>query len=457
MSTIAGFDFGTSNCAFGVITDNQPTLVNLPQHGHYLPSTLYAPQPEVISGWLYQQLKSQGLEQPYQQARPNLGASLNALREAKLDGYDDQLAFGVDALDKYLVDPADCYYVRSPKSFLGSSGITPRQQQMFEDICASTMWHLRHQAEQTGLAPIKKVVIGRPVNFQGLDSHRSNTQATEVLTRAAKFAGFDQVEFLYEPIAAGLSYQQQLQQQQNVLVVDIGGGTSDISMLQMAAGSDLSERHDEWVLGYSGERIGGNDFDIALNFNCLMPTLGSRLKDGKGRPIPNKPFIDAASVNNISDQTRFYRNDTRAMLSELQRQPELTTLMRILTLQQQHMTFQLSACAERAKIALSELEQAKVALDFLEPELATVVDRANFTEAAQQLLKRMSVLIDDVIAQSSCKPDVLFLTGGSANAPFIKDYLWQRYQIPMVSADNFGSVTSGLTLWADKIFNKSGC
>ncbi|SHI15421.1 molecular chaperone [Ferrimonas marina] len=447
----AGLDLGTSNCAIGVVDNGTPSLVELPQHGRFMASTLYAPQAEVIAGWLHRQLKPHGLERPLEQARgPGLTASLHALREAKLDGYDEDLAFGQWARDKYLEDPADCYYIRSHKSFLGGNGLGPRQQQVFEDITAAMLWHLLEQARQSGQGDLKKVVIGRPINFQGHHAERSNQQAVAIIERAAKLVGIEQMELFYEPMAAGLTYQQQLDKPQRVLVVDIGGGTTDVSMLEM--GPQLQGDLEKQILGYSGERTGGNDFDVMLNYHTLMPLLGRGLKDDKGRVIPLKPFLDAASINDLSAQTRFYSHDTRNQLQALRRQPELKTLSRLQTLQAEQMTFQQSAVAEQAKIALSQASNHSVALDYLEPALSAQITQAQFVEASEGLMTRITQLIDDTLAQAGSPADVLFLTGGSANSPFIRERLEARYGLPMVDGDNFGSVTTGLALWADRIF-----
>ncbi|WP_427977074.1 molecular chaperone [Agarivorans sp.] len=451
--SIAGFDFGTSNCAIGIAPQQQVQLLNLPEHGTYMPSTLFAPQSEMICGWLYQQLDAQGKAEAYRQARSQqLPSSLRALKELKLDGYDEHLSFGKQALKEYLVDPADCYYVRSPKSFLGASGISQRQQQQFEDIAAAMMWHLAEQVRQSGQAELKKVVIGRPVNFQGLNSELSNQQALNILSNAAKFAGFKQTEFLYEPMAAGLSYQQQLEQEQRVLVIDIGGGTSDVSMLIMGPNYLATREHQDLVLGYNGERIGGNDFDIALNFETLMPALGSRLELEGGQPMPIKPFWDAAAINDFPAQTRFYGADTRNLLQRLLKQAQLSPLKGLLQLHKERQTYQLSAAAEQAKIALSSASSSQVDLSYLLDELQVTVELSAYQQACERLLNNIAMLSDEVIRQAQAQPDVIFLTGGSANSPLIRDFLSQRYQAPLVSGDNFGSVTGGLALWAEHIF-----
>ncbi len=97
------------------------------------------------------------------------------------------------------------------------------------------------------------------MNFQGLNSEQSNRQALSILETAARRSGFKDIEFQYEPIAAGLSFERQLSENRTVLVVDIGGGTSDCAMVRM--GPDHIQKADRAAdfLGHTGERVGGNE------------------------------------------------------------------------------------------------------------------------------------------------------------------------------------------------------
>ncbi|MFM2484094.1 molecular chaperone [Celerinatantimonas yamalensis] len=453
-STFAGFDFGTSNCAFGLYQDQRPVLASLPAHGRYLPSTLFAPTREVISGWLYQQLQPVGLGQAYSIHRqPHIQRSLLALKEAQLDGYGGELYFGQQAFAAYMDDPLDCYYVKSPKSFLGASGLTERHQQQFEDIIAATMWHIRSQVAQHTQCWPEQVVIGRPVNFQGVNSQQSNIQAVQILTQAAKFAGFKQIEFLYEPLAAGLTYQATLTQAKRVLVVDIGGGTSDISMMEMGPEYDQKFDHERLVLGYSGKRLGGNDFDIALNLLALMPQLGMNQTLASGQPMPHKIYHDAASVNNLPAQSDFYARQTSQLLAQLKDDMQPHFWQRLSHLQQEQLTQRLNRSAEQTKITLAEQTHYVCSLDYIEASLSVPISVAQLVEASHKLTDTLAQLIEEVIQQAGHQPDVLFLTGGSAQSPIIRDYLKTRFVgIEQVSGDNFGSVTEGLTRWAKQIY-----
>lgn len=88
-------------------------------------------------------------------------------------------------------------------------------------------------AKQGAAATITHAIIGRPVNFQGIGGEESNRQAESILTLAAKRAGFVDVDFLFEPLAAGMDYEATLTDNKTVLVVDVGGGTTDCSVVKM--------------------------------------------------------------------------------------------------------------------------------------------------------------------------------------------------------------------------------
>ncbi|MCC4820089.1 molecular chaperone, partial [Vibrio lentus] len=182
-------------------------------------------------------------------------------REESIDLVPDDMAFGQAALDLYLEDPRDVYYVKSPKSFLGASGLHDVQVSFFEDLVCAMMANIKHQAELTTQEQIKQAVIGRPINFHGRGGEEANRQAEDILSRAAKRAGFLDIAFQFEPVAAGLDYESTLTENQTVLVVDIGGGTTDCSLLEMGPTWSGKADRTQSLLAHSGQRVGGNDLD----------------------------------------------------------------------------------------------------------------------------------------------------------------------------------------------------
>lgn len=449
-----GFDYGTSNCAVGIMQKGQPQILSLADHGRYIPSTLYAPSRDVIVNWLYQQLPTAAQADFKAQRLLPLQKGQRVLRELILDDIPTDLAFGKAALAAYLEEPDEGYYIKSPKSFLGASGLMPQQINLFEDVVAAMMANIKKLTEQTLQREVEQTVIGRPVNFQGLKGEESNKQAIDVLTNAAKRVGFKQVEFQYEPVAAGFEYESQLTQETKVLVVDIGGGTTDCSMLLMGPEFlSLTDRNAH-LLGHSGVRVGGNDFDIQLALKGLMPSFGldSLLKTNK--PMPSNSYWQAMAINNINDQTEFYSESNYRYLQQLQRdakQPEL--IARLLDIHQYKLSYRLVNGAEQAKIALTDHDNTQVNLSDIADDLSVEVSRAVMLSATQRELSKIAEMMQQAIEQAQCKPDVIFVTGGTAKSPVLNQFLQQQMpNTPLVIGDHFGSVTAGLTRWAQRIF-----
>lgn len=449
-----GFDYGTSNCAVGVMQNTTPKLLSLGDHGRYISSTLYAPSREIIVNWLHSHLTLDEQKNFQQQRQWQLQKGNNTLRELTLDGYPTELSFGHNALQDYLAEPDEGYYIKSPKSFLGASGLMPQQIALFEDIVAAMMMNVKTLAEQALGRSISQTVIGRPINFQGLRGEESNQQAIAVLTNAAKRVGFKDIEFQFEPVAAGFEYEASLSQETKVLVVDIGGGTTDCSMLLMGPNQAPHQDREQDLLSHSGERVGGNDFDIALALRGFMPSFGldSLLKTGK--PMPSNSYWQAVAINNINEQTEFYSDSNKRFLQQLIRdseQPELVA--RLLTIQEQKLSYRVVNGAEQCKISLTDKAMHNTSLDDIAADLSISVNREEFASACQRELASITRLMNDAIAQAEVQPDVIFVTGGTAKSPVINHFLQAQFnQVPIVIGDHFGSVTAGLTRWANKIY-----
>lgn len=454
MFMFVGFDYGTSNCAVGFIQDESPILVSLDQSQQgntYLPSTLYAAHRNIIPHWVARQLPDGAAKQDYLlQRRGPIQAGSNLLH----DGYEDTLFFGQEALDTYLEDPEEGYYIKSPKSFLGATSLNPLQLNLMEDVVTAMICNIKQKAEAQLQQDITQVVLGKPVNFQGLKGEESNIQALSLLTGAAKRAGFKDVEFLYEPLAAGFDYEQSLTQEKTVLVVDIGGGTTDCSLLKMGPENHLITDRFQHVLGYSGERVGGNDFDIHFAQRSLMPEFGLNSFLENGLPMPVKPFWNAVAINDIGCQTDFYSLANVTSLRTLQKSAvDKHLLDRLINLQKQKQTYQLVNLAEQMKKALSADAQAIADLSFVESNLTLKLQRQELAEANQAQLVKIKALMDETIAQAQVNPDVIFVTGGTAKSPIIYQFIQSHYpNCEIVIGDHFGSVTKGLTRWSEKLY-----
>ena len=79
------------------------------------------------------------------------------------------------------------------------------------------------------------------------------------------------------------------------------------------------------LLGHTGQRIGGNDFDIRLAVAELMPLCGMNGLNKRGLPMPAPLFWNAMSINDVQAQSRFYSPETARLLQQLMREARITS------------------------------------------------------------------------------------------------------------------------------------
>ncbi|HBY1517239.1 molecular chaperone [Klebsiella aerogenes] len=446
-----GFDYGTANCSVAIMQDNAPRLLTLENGSPLLPSMLCAPTREAVSEWLYRHhnVPADGAEN-----QALLRRAINYNRDEDIEVLGNSVQFGLASLHQYVDDPEEVYFVKSPKSFLGANGLKPQQVALFEDLVCAMMLHIKQQAQSQLSEQITQAVIGRPINFQGLGGDDANAQAQGILERAAKRAGFNDVVFQFEPVAAGLDFEATLNDEKRVLVVDIGGGTTDCSLLLMGPQWRQKADRQDSLLGHSGCRIGGNDLDIALAFKCLMPLLGMGGETEKGIALPVLPWWNAVAINDVPAQSDFYSAANGRMLNDLLRDArDSDKVALLLKVWRQRLSYRLVRSAEESKIALSAQPDFNAELPFISDELATAISQQGLEEALNQPLARIMEQVKLALESSHETPDVIYLTGGSARSPLIKKALAAQLPgIPIAGGDDFGSVTAGLARWAQVVF-----
>lgn len=448
-----GFDYGTANCSLAVMRDGVPQMLKMAGESPLLPSMICAPTREGISEWLW---RHHQVDPGGDEGHALLRRAVNANRDEDIAIMPTSVQFGLDALASYMEEPDDVWFVKSPKSFLGASGLKPQQIALFEDLVCAMMLHIRQQAETQLDAGVEQAVIGRPINFQGLGGDEANVQAVGILERAAARAGFRDVVFQFEPVAAGLDFEATLTREQRVLVVDIGGGTTDCSLLLMGPQWRARRDRESSLLGHSGCRVGGNDLDIALAFKQLMPLLGLGGDTQKGIALPTLPWWNAVAINDVPAQSDFYSSACGRLLADLvrdAREPE--KVAHLLKVWRQRLSYRLVRCAEEGKIALSKHNSATVRLPFIAEALACEINNDALANALTQPLQRILEQVTLALESGKESPDVIYLTGGSARSPIIRQALAALLpQTQIASGDDFGSVTAGLARWAQVVFSR---
>ena len=442
-----GFDYGTSNCAIGVI-DKMNTgvqLLPLDQGRAFMTSTLYAIERELICEYVGQHIPNKQMQTDYLHIRRGLLSQAQKVRmDEDIRANEQSLFFGSDAFEQYLEMPSEGYFIKSPKSFLGASGLRPAFVHFFEDIVTAMMLGIKQRAEQTLQHEISHTVIGRPVNFQGFNAEKSNQQAIEILTTSAHRAGFKSVEFLFEPLAAGLDFETKLETDKTVLVVDIGGGTSDCAMVRMGPNYRNKTDRSPDFLGHTGERVGGNDLDIQLAGKEFMPLFGMQSLLKNGHQMPTQFFWDAVSTNDAGAQAEYNSQQTEnTLLQLLSDTTEPALLQRFINLREEKQNHQIVRSAEQGKISLSDHNSQKVDLSYIESELNCEFTREKFAQAIERPLDQMTKLMNEAVKQAGSQPDLIYITGGSAKSLAIQEAVKKQFgNIQVVDGDHFGSVAA---------------
>ncbi len=410
-----GLDFGTSNSAIGIARGGDVALAPLEDDRTLMPSAVF------------------------------------------FDYEVHRIRFGSDAISAY-VGQTEGRLMRALKTILGSPLIDEktslgRRKVPLKEVVGIFVRHLKHKAEAFAGREITAVVHGRPVRFVDGDD-QADARAQTVLETIARESGFKHIVFVPEPIAAAWHYEQTVQGEELVLIADIGGGTSDFSVIRIGPGR--RERIDRAadILATAGVRIGGTDFDSALNLAAVMPLLGlgTQLVE-KDLPMPNALYHELATWPTINFAYT-YKNEREVAALVLEAcEPE--KVARLSTVLEKRLGHRIAFAVEDAKIALSAEREAAVALDFVEQGLSAEATRGGFEGAIGTRTDRLYRTARDCIAAAGLEGaaiDTIFLTGGSSRVPAVRAAIAKAAPAArLASGSDLLSVASGLTQMAGRM------
>ncbi len=409
----AGFDFGTSNSAIGIIRGNQAVLAPLENGATMVPTAVF------------------------------------------FDFADhDKPSYGRAAVDAY-VNGNDGRLMRGLKTILSTNLIAERtalskRSIQLTDVIAMFSRHLRLKAEEAAGAPLDAVVHGRPVRFvEGDDA--ADRRAEDTLRALASQAGFGEVSFVYEPVAAAAQYEQTATREELILVADIGGGTSDFSIVRIGPNRRASDDRRNDILANTGVRVGGTDLDRHLSMQSVMPLLGLGTElVTKQLPMPKSTFADLAWWPTIN---LCYTPKIMREAQDVHRQAvEPRKTQRLLTVLQRQLGHRTAFSVEAGKIALSGEDETQIPLPFIEAGLEAAASRKDFEEAINAEIMRLRLSLWNCLALAdvdASEIDTIFMTGGSSRVPAIETLLREEFPDSDIRrGDDFLSVAVGLTLEA---------
>lgn len=421
MSTFCGFDFGTSNSTLGTINNQQPVLAHIPPHGSVVRSAIF------------------------------------------FDAEKKHYVFGQEGVRQYM---GGCTgrLLMSLKSVLGSSlmhekTMINQQRISFADILGFFIRYMKTQAEASIQEQLTHVVMGRPVRFHDQDD-KIDAQAQKTLEDIAKAQGFEEVQFQYEPIAAALAYESELKKEKLALIIDLGGGTSDFTIIRLSPTRHQEMDRQSDVLANHGIHIGGTDFDRLLSLKEVMPYFGlnTLMRGTTGLiDLPSSYFHSLTTWHTIND---LYKPkvvaELKLLLASCVEKDKFQRLIRLIEQRQGH---QLLNDVEQVKVNLSRVKETEMALAYIEQALTILLSRDGFESAIAQFVESLQTTIVQTLDQAGVQSkaiDSVFFTGGSTQIPCIYQMITDLFpQSEMIRGDVYGSVGYGLTLDAMRRFGRA--
>ncbi|MEO8542850.1 MAG: Hsp70 family protein [Burkholderiaceae bacterium] len=359
-------------------------------------------------------------------------------------------SYGRAAIGAY-VEGTEGRLMRSMKSILGSNlaeqatDIGGGHAVRYLDVIGAYLRHLKQTAERQAGHALDQVVLGRPVFFVDDDPVRDRA-AQSALEQAARQVGFRDVRFQFEPIAAALDYEAGVQQEQLVLVADIGGGTSDFSLVRVGPQRRHAADRRSDILANHGVHVAGTDFDRQVELAHLLPSFGYKGLGPQGREVPNKVYFDLATwhlINTVYGPNRVA--ELRAMKSFY---TDLRQYQRLMVVVQQRLGHMLAGRAEDAKIAVAESRSSLILLDQIERGLEIEVDEAGVIASIEADMARIADASRQTVAMAGLAPaqiDAVYFTGGSTGLlPLAQRIAAQFSSAQVVRGHRFASVAQGL-------------
>jgi hypothetical chaperone protein len=362
---------------------------------------------------------------------------------------------GPEAISSYLEADSKGRLILSIKSYLGSRLFTSTQingrYYTLEDLIAIILRRLRTTVmEQFGVSATN-VVLGRPVRFAGAESEADETLALNRVRSAAELAGFSDVTFELEPVAAAYQYETQLDHDELVLIGDFGGGTSDFTLAHLGPGRKRTGRNP--VVGTSGVAIAGDTFDSRIMMNLVAPKLGlgsHYVSLGKQLPVPVWLYSQLSSWHRT-----FLLKDpkTMAVLREVKNQAsepdKVNALIQIIS---ENLGYALYRAVESTKVKLTADEDADFVFAHAAVNIEDTLERWRFESWIQPDVQSIATCVKNLFSQHNVSYNDIgsvFLTGGSSFVPYVRRFFARTFGgHKLKGGEELTTVAKGLALRA---------
>ncbi|MCF8426059.1 MAG: Hsp70 family protein [Bacteroidia bacterium] len=408
-SYIYGIDFGTSNSALSIFDEEKNEIVDTIS----IPSVLYFSS----------------------------------------NGSETTCTVGSDAICQYISDGMKGRFMKSIKRVLPRSSFVDTRigsnKYTATDLATFIIKELKEMADKRIGQSCTKAILGRPVFFDD-DDTRKDALAQKRLMNAAFNAGLEDIEFQFEPIGAAFAYEKSLTKKERVLVADLGGGTTDFTIINLDPAKSGSKNRREDIVATGGIYIGGDSFDSSFMWDRGTPYFGRGVQyesgPGKFLDLPLSLFANICSwekMNFFNGQK--IRNDIDRYFFLSKNNPKFENLI---TLIENNLGYTVFREIEKTKIELSGLNQTRFHYNDFEILLDEEITLEQYNQIINKDLTKINNYLDSFLNQYQIKPeeiDSIFLTGGTSLVQAIQDLFKTKFpKTPINSGDNFISVAKGL-------------
>lgn len=372
---------------------------------------------------------------------------------------DFEWLYGNECYEKYLSNEGEGRFFRSFKSLLSREsfeGTTIHGKRVsVEEIVARFIREVRNRANSFYQRDVDSVVVGRPVMFG--ETEKSDKIALSRFETALKMAGFKNIEFCYEPVAAAKSYNEAFDSKKKVLVADLGGGTSDFSVINLQNKKFSSSD----ILSVAGINVAGDSFDFTLMRDYVMPHLGSRVRYKRpASSIENgisKKLLDqlcTPAIFSLINDTQI-QNYVEDALEFVEKENDIENLENLERLFDHKLGFDLMKNVENSKIYLSSHPNTTLSYNRGGMNIECQIQKGDYFESCMEVTDSIEKTLNEALKIANCKDsdiDFVLCTGGTVQHPLIASKLVDKFGAEKIRQSNIhGAVTKGLASRAFEI------
>jgi hypothetical chaperone protein len=359
---------------------------------------------------------------------------------------------GAEAISLYYDYGAEGRIFRSLKKFLPDPSFQGTQVHgqfhSLEDLLSRLLRTIRTRAEQHLGQMLDKVMLGHPALFSAqADRHE---QALLRLDKAARLAGFTEIQFCPEPLAAAHQFASAIDRPRTVLIADFGGGTSDFTLVRMRPEGFKPED----VLALGGLSVAGDAFDGSIMEHDVAPHFGSKIsyKVPFGSNVMQLPRALVRKMCSPADLLLLARQDYMEFFHQLDNwslgQADAQAIERLRTLIEERQGYQLFQSIEDGKKGLSGKTQTQIVYDYPDIGFDLPLSKPRFQTYSQVLVDSIVKVLDETIKSAGLSPsdiDIVCCTGGTARLEALQDALSQRFGVDKLEHHlPFHAVVQGL-------------